>query len=382
MKLLRWLVGGALLSFSLFALSLHFGKVEVNLNFGGTPWRPLSTPSDQKSQKGEVPPAAPSRPQLSDAAHEWSRVDKASIAELEVFIRWFGDTYYGDLAKRQLDELKRAAEQQRLAVLQQQQADKARKKAEADALARQRAEEAARREPEAEVGRRGPQVGQTFRDCNDCPPMVVVPAGELTQWTGRHRGGRPEERKTNVGQMAIGKYEVTVDEFEAFVNATNYKVGEKCNMLIKDEWKERAGSFRRPGFRQTGKHPAACVGWDDAKAYTVWLSHQTGKIYRLPTVIEWMYATQRTSFVETGAGAQGTHPVDEGKPNGFGIHGMYGNVWVWLEDCGSNESITDCRNHYTMGIGWEGRSGKTSLTVPDDRRSNNLGFRLAREMAP
>ena len=71
-----------------------------------------------------APPPAPAAPaQQSAAAEAWVHArETTSIADLETFIRRFGDTYFGDLAKRRLVELKSAAaaEQQRLARIMHQ----------------------------------------------------------------------------------------------------------------------------------------------------------------------------------------------------------------------------------------------------------------------
>jgi hypothetical protein len=63
MKILKWLFGGALMSFSLFALSLHFGKVELNINLGGVPLKPFAP---------VTPVPAPSQPQASPPSSTWT----------------------------------------------------------------------------------------------------------------------------------------------------------------------------------------------------------------------------------------------------------------------------------------------------------------------
>ena len=94
-----------------------------------------------------------------------------------------------------------------------------------------------------------------FRDCDECPEMVVLAGGGL----------------------ALGRYEVTVGEYRAFASATGGG-GDDCN---------RGASWREPWFPQTDRHPVTCVSWDDAQAYVSWLSRRTGAAYRLPTEAEW-----------------------------------------------------------------------------------------------
>ena len=71
------------------------------------------------------------------------------------------------------------------------------------------------------------EVGQSFRDCSQCPEMVVVPAGSFvmgapeSEAMGRH-DERPQHRVTIPEDFAVGKYEVTRRQYAAFVSATGY----------------------------------------------------------------------------------------------------------------------------------------------------------------
>ena len=112
--------------------------------------------------------------------------------------------------------------------------------------------------------------GQTFRDCDICPELVVVPVGSFTMGSPENEGDRssdegPQGTVTFVRPFAMGKYEVRYSEFLSFVKATG-RAMEPC--------------FHEPGFPQTDPHPAACVTWKDAKAYVAWLSSITGNTYR------------------------------------------------------------------------------------------------------
>jgi formylglycine-generating enzyme required for sulfatase activity len=214
----------------------------------------------------------------------------------------------------------------------------------------------------------------TFKDCEICPEMVLLPTGEFMMGTPEdefHRTqyeGRP--RRVGIARpFAIGRFEITVDQFAAFVAETGAATGNQCRVITGFDRNPPPfalspdASFRRPGFEVTGSHPAGCISWHDAQAYVAWLRRRTGKPYRLPTEAEWEYsaragATTRYSFGEDamqlcayakfadlstefawrGAcraeGARfGSMPVGTFKPNSWGIFDMHGNVWEWVEDC-------------------------------------------------
>ena len=111
------------------------------------------------------------------------------------------------------------------------------------------------------------ELGATFRDCEVCPEMVVMPDG----------------------QLALGRYEVTVGEYRAFASATGGGAGGGCIrflMVDGDLDIDEDGSWRDPGFPQTGRHPVTCMSWNDAQAYVSWLTRTAGATYRLPSEAE------------------------------------------------------------------------------------------------
>jgi formylglycine-generating enzyme required for sulfatase activity/DNA-binding winged helix-turn-helix (wHTH) protein len=212
-----------------------------------------------------------------------------------------------------------------------------------------------------------------FQDCETCPEMVVLPAGEFLMGSPVSETGRVDveglpRRVVIPKRIAIGKFEVTVDQISAFMVETGMSIGGSCRRLVNPErppptWSAPEASLENPGFEITGSHPAVCISWHEAQSYVAWLQRRTGKPYRLPTEAEWEYAarggtTTRYSFGnEEGAlcafarfadlgsqfgwrdgcyselAAYGAAPVGSFKSNQWGIFDMHGNVWEWVEDC-------------------------------------------------
>ncbi len=117
-----------------------------------------------------LPPASAPTPTQSAAAEAWLLTkDTSDVATLEAYIRRYGDTYYGDLAKARLENVKALAERQRLALNEQKKQDEERKK---------RAEEA----PSASVKRpRGPKVAQSSdENIGPTPSPSPTPSPTLT----------------------------------------------------------------------------------------------------------------------------------------------------------------------------------------------------------
>jgi formylglycine-generating enzyme required for sulfatase activity len=144
-----------------------------------------------------------------------------------------------------------------------------------------------------------PAAGTTFRDCADCPEMVVVPAGSYRMGSTRDRALTEFEtprHEVRIGAaFAVGRFEVSRAQFAAFVKESGHAAfqGKGCSSLrhLDLQWvDDDARDWRSPGFEQGDDHPAVCVSWDDAKAYAEWLAKKTGKKYRLLSEAEWEYA--------------------------------------------------------------------------------------------
>jgi formylglycine-generating enzyme required for sulfatase activity len=265
----------------------------------------------------------------------------------------------------------------------------------------------------ATLMRAGPKPGETFRDCDDCPEMVVIPAGSFRMGSPEGERGRasdegPVHTVTFDRPFAIAKHEVTFDEWDA---------------CVRD-----GGCKHEPGDAGWGRgdRPVINVGWDDAREYLDWLSGKTGGRYRLPSEAEWEYAARAGTMTarfwgddpdaacryanvydETGKrehGFSGTHhacddgyaktaPVGAFAANGFGLNDMLGNVWEWTEDCwndgyegapsdGTARTEGDCGRRVVRGGAWDFapdfvRSANRSRSSTENR-DNGLGFRPAR----
>jgi formylglycine-generating enzyme required for sulfatase activity len=177
----------------------------------------------------------------------------------------------------------------------------------------------------------------TFKECADCPEMVVVPAGTFAMGSpasekGRYNDEGPQHDVTFRQPFAVGKFELTFDEWDACVADGG------CNRYRPSD----------EGWGR-GRRPVIYVAWDDANAYVAWVAKKTGEPYRLLTEAEYEYAARAgTTTVYPWGNAVGqnnancigcdsqwnkqTAPVGSFAANGFGLYDMLGNVWEWTED--------------------------------------------------
>jgi formylglycine-generating enzyme len=210
-----------------------------------------------------------------------------------------------------------------------------------------------------------------FRDCPGCPRMVVIPGGSFDMGSpaaeiGRRKDGDPVHQ-VNIGTFALAKTEINRGQFAAFVKETGYSTGNNCWTIKDGKYEERIGNWGNVGYLQDNNHPVVCINWDDASAYTKWLSYKTGKKYRLPTEAEWEYAARGKALTarywgekpndacayanvadqsakelikpaaswkvhDCKDGFAYTAPAGSFKANAFGLNDMLGNVWEWVQD--------------------------------------------------
>ncbi len=232
------------------------------------------------------------------------------------------------------------------------------------------------------------------------PTMVSIPTGIFRQGDveGLGEAWRNPVRTVTIPAFSMGQYEVTFEEYDKFAIATG-------RALPNDQ---RWGR---------GLRPVINVSWEDAKAYTEWLSEATNKRFRLPTESEWEYVARSGDKQEVWAGTSDedqlseyaiyqansgnrTAVVGSKEANSFGLKDVSGNVWEWVEDClhvtykggpvdGSawlEVDSGDCTQRVIRGGSWDGRPVSLWTSYRGGsysaNRSFTIGFRLAQAGSP
>jgi len=254
--------------------------------------------------------------------------------------------------------------------------------------------------------------GKTFRDCAECPTMIVVPAGSFWQGSDEQnpqtlKMETPRRMVTFAVPFAVGVFEVTLAQWDACLAA--------------------GGCATSPGDNGWGRdaRPAIMVSWNDAVEFTTWLSQKTGQSYSLPSESEWEYVARageegdwlggaadlvcqygNVAGSESGfrwqhadcadPAALETLPVGSLQANAFGLYDVIGNVAEWTLDC-LNLSYLDapvdgsawgrgiCSSRMTRGGSWF--TGTKEIRLParfnlkNGDRNDFTGFRVVRRVA-
>jgi formylglycine-generating enzyme required for sulfatase activity len=205
--------------------------------------------------------------------------------------------------------------------------------------------------------------------------------------------------------FAVGKFAVTFTDWDACTSDGG------CNGYAPPD----AGWGR-------GQRPVINVSWTDAQAYVDWLSHKTGKTYRLLSEAEREYVTRagtttpfwwgtsiapaqanyNASYVYQGGGSKGdyraqTVPVRSFAANPWGLYQVHGNVWEWTDDCwnetntgnpgnGAARNSGDCDHRVVRGGSWYNSPAilraASRGNYPTESRNQGFGFRIARTLNP
>lgn len=247
------------------------------------------------------------------------------------------------------------------------------------------------------------QAGAIFRDCTECPEMVVLPKGEMMMGAASNDPDHtahetPQHQVTIQYALAVAKFEVTFVEWDKCAASKD-----ACRQNVQTEW----------GRNQ---HPVVNVGWDDAQTYLTWLNKSLGlegvHRYRLLTEAEWEYAARAGSQARYAWGGElGDHhancndcslsskvhePATVGafSANSFALFDMHGNVSEWVEDCWHSDyqgapndgsawvNMCSEARRVVRGGGWNSPAHVLRSSARDrktwDEYSPNIGFRIAR----
>ena len=231
------------------------------------------------------------------------------------------------------------------------------------------------------------------------PLMIRIPGGTFIMGSQKDSTSMPAH-KVDVKSFKISQFEITFAEYDFFARETG-------RSLPSDN---RWGRDTRPVIN---------VSWQDAKAYTEWLSKTTGKTYRLPTESEWEYAARAKTNSDfwwgndindardrancrrgcnskfSGLFGSKTAPVGSYPANPFELFDTSGNVAEWVEDCyavnfqlhpknGTAYQMKQCSRRVVRGGSAKDDAGRITNYArdyyPPEMAQENVGFRVVEEL--
>ncbi len=239
-----------------------------------------------------------------------------------------------------------------------------------------------------------PSSGDRFYDCANCPWMrSLAPGstafGSLPSEQGRDENEFSRQTRPLSRGFALGVYEVTVAEWTA---------------CVRDGACPKLTSWARENPNPL--IPASSISHEDARTYLGWLSSQSGRAYRLPSEIEWEYASRAgtgstfpwgeeitpsaanydhtASYRNSPKGPYRGYPEAVGAypPNAMGFYQMQGNVWEWTDGCIDG----GCKQRVVRGGSFESVPGELRVAnrfgAAGAKRRSDVGLRVARDLEP
>ncbi|CAI8708077.1 Chromophore maturation protein PvdO [Pseudomonas sp. IT-P258] len=262
-----------------------------------------------------------------------------------------------------------------------------------------------------------PLPGKVFKDCRNCPEMVVLPAGTFTMGTpddevGREPDEGPMHEVTFDKPFAMSRYQITAGEWAQYMKETGITLPDG------DTRPGRECINGKPRYPQGPRQPAVCMNFAEVSAYVAWLSMKTGQHYHIVSEAQREYAARAGSkgafpfpfdpgteySIATHANTYGptdgysySSPVGSYPANAFGLYDMHGNVYEWIADCyhpdyvgaptdGSAWTEPNCDTLRIRGNDWGeapvfSRSGNRNDIDPQTR-GDWIGFRVVRDLTP
>lgn len=260
----------------------------------------------------------------------------------------------------------------------------------------------------------------TRRLCPECPPTVAIAGGTFLMGSKNEAAERPVTG-VQIQPMHMSVGEVTVGDYRAFVEATGRSSAGCFTWTAAGKMRQDGNAgWSKPGVPVNDASPVACVSWNDAKAYTEWLSAVSGLTVRLPSEAELEFAiragtsgeypfddactvngadaSSRFAWRNTGCddGFPDLATADDLVPNALGLVATSGNLWEWAGDCwntshrgafldGRARTSGNCSSRVLRGGSWddplENLRSSYRVGIPANRRQANVGFRVVFETA-
>jgi formylglycine-generating enzyme required for sulfatase activity len=240
--------------------------------------------------------------------------------------------------------------------------------------------------------------------------FVQIPAGSFMMGSADSdpeagSNEKPRHRVTLSKPFYLGKFEVTLAQWQAVMAASPYG-GPRSNPFY--DLPGMAVRINRP------THPAT-VSWNEAQEFIKRLNQKEGHgRYRLPTESEWEYAARagtataysfgddvtqlgRHAWYGEDFATGSTHPVGQKLPNAWGLHDVHGNVWEWVQDGYSDRAYTESpavdplvastgTGRVVRGGSWHVTSGSWRSAFRKryeaDYRGISIGMRVAMTVQP
>ncbi len=262
------------------------------------------------------------------------------------------------------------------------------------------------------------------------PDMILVDGGSFMMGSDK---GDPDEfpfHKVTLSSYYIGIHEVTVSEYQSFINSTGGKMPNPPDEEWFETHKDTKKFYPSPAKTWWGwkdDFPMHNVTWLDAVKYCNWLSEKLGlqscytknadggwdtdlskNGYRLPTEAEWEFAARggtkskgtrysgsanaaEVAWYDETTALAGPQAIKTKKPNELGIYDMSGNVWEWCSDYYSKAFYINSQNtnpinttsqpyRVLRGGGWHYQGSFATVTSRDGPEpfytNYNYGFRI------
>jgi len=293
----------------------------------------------------------------------------------------------------------------------------------------------------------GQVISDQLKSGGSAPAIVVIDAGSFlmgsTGRSGDHSDHEePQHRVVIKRGFGMGVTEVTVQQFQRFVQGTGYRTAAEISgsSYIYDvaagRLSKRSGVYWKHDYNGNTAAPdlpVLHVNAHDVQAYIQWLGLETGKAYRLPSEAEYEYVARAggsgsywwgegspsepvenltgerdksssrrewtTAFKRYGDGHWGPAPAgsltSDTLVHPMGVHDIAGNVSEWMADCWHQNYVkapTDgsawvnrgCERRVVRGGYWASapEQSRAAFRFPVKAQSYGpvVGFRVARDL--